>query len=195
MHRQGILAKLESYKPFDDQDAARCRQIIDFVRKTPTCFENSSKSGHLTGAAWLLDSSGTRVLLTHHRKLDKWVQLGGHADGDADLLAVAIREAQEESGILDIRSMSSEIFDLDIHLSPENSGEPQHLHFDIRFLLQVTGSPRYSVSSESNALGWFTVAQLESLDVDDAVVRMANKWANGWLPPGVSGDGIGAPRS
>lgn len=192
MHRQGILAKLESYKPFDDQDAARCQQIIDFVRKTPACFENSSTTGHLTGAAWLLDPSGNRVLLTHHRKLDKWVQLGGHADGDSDLLAVAIREAQEESGIAEIHAVSAEIFDLDIHLSPANCGEPRHRHFDIRFLLRVAGDPEYCVSHESNDLGWFTAGELETLELDAAVRRMANKWAVGWLPEGACSD-LNAP--
>jgi 8-oxo-dGTP pyrophosphatase MutT (NUDIX family) len=116
------------------------------------------------------------VLLTHHRKLGRWIQLGGHADGEADLLAVAVREAREESGIADIRPVHEEIFDLDVHLNPAHGHVGPHTHFDVRFLLQTCGDDRFAVSDESHALAWFTYEELAALELDDAVRRMALKW-------------------
>jgi 8-oxo-dGTP pyrophosphatase MutT (NUDIX family) len=176
MHPDQFLAMLARYVPIDEHDEAQRRQIEAFVRRHPDCFERSCVPGHLTGSAWLLDSAGQRVLLTHHRKLDRWIQLGGHADGQADLLAVALREAREESGIADIRPVSGEIFDLDVHEIPARPDEPAHLHFDIRFLLQVHGDNQFSVSDESHDLAWFTPDELILLDVDEAVRRMCRKW-------------------
>jgi 8-oxo-dGTP pyrophosphatase MutT (NUDIX family) len=182
MHRNEFLSKLARYVPVDDRDNAQRRRIEEFVREHPDCFDSTFEPGHLTGSAWLLDSTGSRVLLTHHRKLDKWIQLGGHADGDPDLLAVAIREAREESGIAEIRPVTDEIFDLDVHDYPATTTEGRHEHFDIRFLLQVEGNDGYAVSDESHALAWFTFDELASMDLDDAVRRMAEKWRR-WRGP------------
>lgn len=176
MHRNDFLAKLSRYRPADQRDEAQRRKIQEFVRAHPLCFESTFEPGHLTGSAWLLDAAGRRVLLTHHRKLDKWIQLGGHADGDSNLLAVALREAREESGIKDIVPVSEEIFDLDVHRYPATAAEREHLHFDIRFLLQVRGDDRFAISDESHALAWFTLEELPAMDLDDAVRRMSEKW-------------------
>ncbi len=176
MHRNHLLALLERYVPMDERDDAQRRRIEAFVREHPECFQRSLAHGHLTGSAWLLDSTGQRVLLTHHRKLDRWLQLGGHADGDPNLLEVALREAREESGIHDIRPLSEEIFDLDVHPIPRTAAHAAHLHFDIRFLLQVCGCDDFVVSDESHALGWFTREDLAAMDLDEAVLRMCVKW-------------------
>src|SRR4051794_7952145 len=96
MDRSDVLERLARYVPLDERDDAQRRTIEAFVRQYAECFHRSLAIGHLTGSAWLLDTTGGRVLLTHHRKLDRWIQLGGHADGDPDLLGVALREAREE---------------------------------------------------------------------------------------------------
>jgi 8-oxo-dGTP pyrophosphatase MutT (NUDIX family) len=132
--------------------------------------------GHITGAAWLLDCAGERVLLTHHRKLGKWLQPGGHADGDPDPLRVAMREATEESGIDGIVPVRADIFDLDIHEIPPHGGVPAHLHYDVRFLLRVEGDDAYRVGDESVDLAWVPVADIETLDADESVLRMREKW-------------------
>lgn len=176
MDRNDLLTKLASYAAIDDAENAQRRTIEAFVRQNPHCFEPSFAPGHVTGSAWLLDPTGQRVLLTHHRRLGKWIQLGGHADGDPSVLAIAIREAREESGIAAIRAVTEEIFDLDVHLNPAGPDSVAHRHFDIRFLLEAHQDHRITVSNESNALAWFTADEVDTLDADDAVRRMCRKW-------------------
>lgn len=115
-------------------------------------------------------------MLTHHRKLERWLQLGGHADGEPDVLSVALREAKEESGIDQIEPVSDEIFDVDVHLIPKHGSEPAHYHYDIRFLLRVQGSDVFRVSDESVNLAWVSPHELRELDVDESVRQMCAKW-------------------
>lgn len=150
--------------------------MIAFVRRHPDCFERSLAIGHITGSAWILSGDGKRALLSHHRKLNKWLQLGGHADGDADVLRVALREAREESGLAGITPVSADIFDVDVHAIPARSGEPAHLHYDVRFLFRVTGDERFRVSDESHDLAWVAPDELPALGVDESVLRMHRKW-------------------
>ena len=176
MHRQGLLSKLEAYVPSTERDA-HCRdRIVAFVRANSECFERSLRVGHVTGSAWLLDPTGESVLLTRHRKLRKWLQLGGHADGNPDALEVAMREAREESGIADIVPISKGIFDLDVHRIPACDGEPEHDHHDIRFLLRVSGDAKFRVSDESDELAWVSKSELLTLATDESVLRMHAKW-------------------
>jgi 8-oxo-dGTP pyrophosphatase MutT (NUDIX family) len=112
----------------------------------------------------------------HHTKLNKWFQLGGHCDGDGNILNVALKEAQEESGIFHIKPISTEIFDIDIHTIPANSKEPEHEHFDVRFLLQVTSDEEVIQNKESKELRWIGL-NLSDLPTDQhSVVRMFYKW-------------------
>src|ERR1019366_3306840 len=113
--RTPLLDKLRAYRPSDAHEARMAEQLRLFVEAHADCFERSLAIGHVTGSAWIVDRDRTHTLLTHHRKLDKWLQLGGHADGDLDILRVALREAREESGLEAIRPVSEEIFDVDIH--------------------------------------------------------------------------------
>jgi 8-oxo-dGTP pyrophosphatase MutT (NUDIX family) len=139
-------------------------------------YERRRLAGHFTGSAWLVDAAGTRVLLTHHRKLGRWLQLGGHADGDADLAAVALKEAQEESGLADL-VVEPAIFDLDRHAIPARGEEPQHWHYDVRFVVRVTGSEAFAVGEESLDLAWRSVDEIEADPAaDESLRRMATKW-------------------
>ncbi|MEO5559761.1 MAG: NUDIX hydrolase [Dokdonella sp.] len=132
--------------------------------------------GHLTGSAWLVSADGQRALLTHHRKLDRWLQPGGHADGDADLARVALREAEEESGLRDL-VVESAIFDIDRHRIPARGDEPDHWHYDVRYVVRATASEQFEVSDESHALAWRDIAKLATDGaIDDSVRRMASKW-------------------
>jgi 8-oxo-dGTP pyrophosphatase MutT (NUDIX family) len=108
MHRGPVLALLAAHvtRAEPGAEAAALREILAFVRAEPECLERRCAPGHLTGSAWIVSPCRRRVLLTHHHKLDRWLQLGGHADGDGDLLAVARREAEEESGLAGLRVVS-----------------------------------------------------------------------------------------
>jgi len=148
---------------------------IHFVETQPDCLRRSCAPGHLTGSAWIVDPTRTRTLLTHHRKLDKWLQLGGHADGDPDLLAVALREAREESGLTRLRVVSPAIFDLDRHLIPARKTEPEHHHYDLRFLIEADPAEPLVVTHESKDLAWVAIADVTALNPEESMARMVRK--------------------
>lgn len=132
--------------------------------------------GHFTGSSWLVSGDGRRVLLTHHRKLGRWLQLGGHADGDEDLARVAVREAEEESGLSGLR-VEPAIFDLDRHWIPERKDVPSHWHYDVRFVVHAGEGEAFVVSEESLDLAWRDIAMLGAdEDADDSLRRMARRW-------------------
>jgi 8-oxo-dGTP pyrophosphatase MutT (NUDIX family) len=140
-------------------------------------FERAHVAGHFTGSAWVVSADGERVLLTHHRKLDLWLQPGGHADGDRDLAAVALREAEEETGVPGLRLASREIFDLDRHPIPARKLDPLHLHWDVRYVVLAGADERFVVSEESHALEWRRVHDVAADEHADASVRrMARRW-------------------
>lgn len=181
MHRNLILNLLQDYNdPLPHQQ--RCKkEIIGFIHNHPACFERSLASGHVTGSAWLLSANKEKVLLTHHRALNQWFQLGGHADGDGDILGVALKEAREESGIEEIMPLSSFIFDLDIHEVPKIANTAAHYHYDIRFILKTKDNDDFKISSESLSLQWFLPAELSDLTRDPSMLRMAEKWQRFFL--------------
>lgn len=177
MHRQPLLRLLAEYRRRHPGEAACVERFHAFVASEPACFEGRRQPGHVTGSAWLVDRTGERVLLTHHRKLDAWIQLGGHADGEADVLSVALREAREESGIAGLEPVDRQIFDLDIHEIPaRQDGTPKHLHYDVRFALRVTGSEAFVLSAESRELAWIDVDRLADRTAEPPMLRMASKW-------------------
>lgn len=134
-------------------------------------------AGHFTGSAWLVSADGQRALLMHHRKLDRWLQPGGHADGDTDLAAVALKEAQEESGLPALRLEDGVIFDLDRHWIPARGEVPGHWHFDVRYVVRNVGSEVFQLNPESLALAWREVAAIAADRASDAsLVRMARRW-------------------
>ena len=152
---------LDSHSPVDDEEALHLRNIQAFVGRHGDPFAREVLEGHLTGSAFVLDPAG-RVLLTHHKKLGIWVQLGGHSDGEREAPAVAMREAVEESGLEDlvfhpalVVGSSPRLLDVDVHTIPGNPSTPEHEHLDLRFLI-TTSQPEKIVRdhAESNALEW-----------------------------------------
>ena len=158
-------------------ESARVAELFrEFGLAHRDCFERSCVPGHFTGSAWLIDRSGRRVLLTHHRKLNRWRQLGGHADGDPDLMRVALREAKEESGLSGL-AVEPGIFDLDCHAIPARGGDPEHWHYDVRFVVRTTGSEEFVVGDESHDLAWRDIAEIAAdPSSDDSLRRMASRW-------------------
>jgi 8-oxo-dGTP pyrophosphatase MutT (NUDIX family) len=150
--------------------------FLDLLQTGAPAFARTHGFGHFTGSAWLIDAAGERVLLTHHRKLDRWLQLGGHADGDLDLAAVALREAHEESGLNGLR-LEGEIFDLDRHWIPARGDDAAHWHYDVRYVVRAGENEQFVVSSESHALAWRPVREVaDDAGVDESVRRMALLW-------------------
>ncbi len=177
MHREPLIELLEEYGKRHPEEGGVIGGFLDFVRSEPQCFERTLAKGHITGSAWIVSEDGGEVLLTHHRKLDRWLQLGGHADGDADVLAVALKEAREESGLEDFEPLGGGIFDLDIHPIPARKDEPEHLHYDVRFVLRATGPTAYTVSEESHDLRWVRLEEVVGLTEEKSMLRMVRKWA------------------
>ena len=177
-----VISQLEAYPTASPRDEEAKELFIGFAFDHADCCERTLPLGHFTGSAWLVSADGERVLLTHHRKLDRWLQLGGHADGDSDLAAVALREAEEESGLRDL-SVEGDVFDLDRHLIPARGDEPGHWHYDVRFVVRARGSEDFTVGDESHDLAWRSISELAGdSSVDESVRRMAAKWLCGsWL--------------
>ena len=160
------------------------KDIRSLVESRPDCFERSCLPGHLTGSAWVLSPDRRSFLLTHHRKLERWLQLGGHADGEGDLAAVALREAREESGLERFAFLAEAgaaippPIDLDVHAIPARPGEPAHEHHDLRFALVALGGEARA-SGESHALRWFAMAaldsELEAIGADRSLLRLGRK--------------------
>lgn len=198
MRRRQLLALLQGYRnswaagavPYDNFEPGAeigvLERLLEFVESTPDCFERSHLAGHITGSALVCDQNLSRVLLTHHRKLDKWLQLGGHSDGDPDTAAVALREAQEESGLTGLRHFKSgelglELpeqilpFDLDIHEIPARGDVPAHLHYDVRFLVLAEQPAAPVINHESKALAWLTLEEAHRLTQEPSMLRQFAK--------------------
>ena len=175
-NEQGLLAALSEYRQRWREEANSVDEFVVLLDDAGNPFARERLAGHFTGAAWLVSADGERVLLTHHRKLDRWLQLGGHADGDRDLARVALREAEEESGLEGL-SVDREIFDLDRHWIPERGDVPGHWHYDVRYVVHAGGNEAYVVSDESHDLAWREINGIaDDLQADESLRRMAAKW-------------------
>ncbi len=192
MHRRPLLALLEAHLARWPEDHLRVDHVRQFVRVHPDCFERTCVEGHVTGSAWILSADGREALLTHHRKLDRWLQLVGHADGDPDVFAVALREAREESGLRRLAVPAGEAgrlpLDVDVHVIPARGDEPAHLHHDVRFLFVASPGEAIVASDESHALRWIPVAGLARYSTEPSLVRMAERAGRlfdgrTWPPP------------
>ncbi len=178
MHRQQLLDLLQQYCPVDLQEKKFKEKLLAFVQEFPNCFERSLEVGHITASCWLVNKDNSKALLMHHTKLDKWFQLGGHCDGDSNVLQVALKEAQEESGIETISPVSKALFDIDIHLIPANKREKEHYHYDVRFLLQATSDQQLTQNRESKELRWISKDKKDLPTDSPSVMRMFDKWAS-----------------
>jgi len=170
------IRELRRYGGIHPEEALAVEKFVEFAQSGPDVFERTRRDGHFTASCWLVSGDGHRVLLTHHRKLGRWLQLGGHADGDSELARVALREAEEESGLADL-DLQPAIFDIDAHVIPARGDEPAHVHWDVRFVLRCLGSEEFAVSAESLELAWVAIDELRhDSAADPSLRRMAAKW-------------------
>lgn len=170
-----LRAHLET--PLGDEERAMADDAIAFIGGHPDCLLRSCLPGHLTGSAWVMNPAGTRVLLTLHRKLGRWLNPGGHADGDADLPAVGLREAREESGLPGVRLVSPALFDFDRHWIPERRDVPGHFHYDFRFLCEADDREPLQITEESTDLAWVDRSEVLKLNPAESIRRLVVKSA------------------
>jgi 8-oxo-dGTP pyrophosphatase MutT (NUDIX family) len=135
--------------------------------------------GHFTASGFVLSPRRDALVLVHHRKLDRWLQPGGHLEAsDADIVAAARREIFEETGLAELAQQGDGSFDLDVHALPALGPEPEHEHFDVRFLF-VARTPSLQVSAESKAVRWVPLSEIESVESDESVMRVVRKVIQG----------------
>ena len=184
MHRRPLLDMLREYEARYPDEGDVAQRIRRLVESHTDCFDRTCRPGHVTASAWITTPTGDRTLLVHHRKLDRWLQPGGHADGDPDVAAVAAREAFEEAGLADLRlagGPAAAPLDLDVHVIPARHDaagreiDDAHEHHDVRFLLVAHGDLTPRVSDESHDVRWFTADELHEVTDEESVLRLWRK--------------------
>jgi 8-oxo-dGTP pyrophosphatase MutT (NUDIX family) len=171
--REGLLEALASYRASSPDDEEVLRRVLVFLDE-PDPFRRSHPVGHVTASAVVARPTGDNFLLVFHRKLDRWLQPGGHVESDdPSVFAAALREAREETGIDTFEApISDTVLDLDVHAIPAHGTDPAHLHYDVRFLLttedRVVPSP---------GVAWFSPAEVGAADFDGSLARATLKAA------------------
>lgn len=175
-YRHQLLKELRGYASDYAVELAFRDRFVKLLQEHENCFERSLLTGHITGSAWIVDEEMGHAFLTHHAKLDRWLQPGGHADGDEKVSRVALKEAHEETGMENLNLVSGEIFDLDIHTIPERKDIPGHEHFDIRYLIIAGRDQAYQVSEESHDLTWLPLEKIgDYTGQNNSILRMVEK--------------------
>ncbi len=174
MNLEKLWRELGDYKERFPEERPLVEAFTLFSRERDFLSRHRAE-GHATGSAWIVNPGGDKALLTHHRKLARWLQLGGHGEGEPDPFSVAWREAREESGIEALAPLGQEIFDLDRHWIPARPGEEGHWHWDFRYAFRA-GTEQFRISEESLGLAWIEITEISENFEDPSLARMARKW-------------------
>jgi 8-oxo-dGTP pyrophosphatase MutT (NUDIX family) len=175
MDRKSLRNNLLNYRTPFEEEANFIPEFVELL-EDEQAYSRDRLLGHFTASAWIVNKRRTHTLLTLHRKLNRWLQLGGHADGHENLMEVAVKEAKEESGLTSLRLVDRNIFDIDKHIIPENKGIPQHFHYDVRFLLEAEISEPLTLSEESKDLAWVSFEAVEDMvGPYSSILRMLEK--------------------
>ena len=170
-----MIEALQSYTTKFKEEEIFIPRFLDLL-KADNCFQRNHLPGHVTGSSWIIDQEKSHVLLVHHAKLNKWLQPGGHADGDENIVRVASREAEEETGLTSLPLYSTSIFDLDIHKIPARPDFPEHLHYDIRFAFVASIRDELLISNESHDLQWIGLERVSDFTQrNPSIMRMVKK--------------------
>lgn len=171
-----LMTQLQFYRPHNATEIEHWKRTIAFLETTPCPFHRETLEGHITGSAIVVNPTADRILLLHHRQLNRWLQPGEHCDGNPDALTVAIQETQEETGLTAITPVSESIFDIDVHRIPAKGGVPEHWHYDIRYLLRASETEAFNQSErEVISIQWFPIRQLTQTTFDSSFQRVQEK--------------------
>ena len=161
MDRKELISKIKKYRPFNEQEEMDKALILNWIETQENAFSRENTVAHMTASAWVVDKDRSKVLMVYHNIYHSWSWLGGHADGETDLLAVAVREVKEEAGITNVRPVSDEIFSLesltvDGHVK-KGRYVSSHLHLNVTYLLEADSEEAVSVKVDENSgVAWFT---------------------------------------
>lgn len=177
MHRKQLLNLLAHYRTPFMEEAAMAEKTRRFVMQHENCFDRALMPGHVSGSAWVVNPNRTHALLLLHRKLSLWLQPGGHADGDPDMLRVVLKETSEETGVAleNIKLVSEGIFDVDVHTVHASEHDPRHVHFDVRFLVEIDDQIPIPGNDESHHVGWVALEQISRLNNMLSLHRLVRK--------------------
>ena len=168
-----IIDQIKKYAPCCEQEARDKKVILDYLANNPGAFFRSDLIAHMTASSWIVNAERTKVVMVYHRIYDSWSWTGGHADGEEDLLAVALRECREETGLQNVRAVDENIFSLEVLTvdGHEKRGEyvPSHLHLNVTYLLEADEREKLCVREEENSgVSWFTL--------DEALAASTEPW-------------------
>ena len=161
MDRKELISKIKKYQPFNEQEEMDKALILNWIETQENAFSRENTVAHMTASAWVVNKERSKVLMIYHNIYNSWSWLGGHADGETDLLAVAVREVKEEAGITNVRPVSDEIFSLesltvDGHVK-KGRYVSNHLHLNVTYLLEADSEEAVSVKADENSgVAWFT---------------------------------------
>ncbi len=173
MRRVTLLEELEQYRPWNEQEERDRTELLRRLRSGEDLYTRDNSAGHLTASAWVVSPDRRQVLMAYHNIYDSWSWLGGHADGDRDLLAVAAREVREESGLTAVRPVSRSIYSVEILTvdGHEKRGAyvSSHLHLNVTYLLEADpADPVRCKPDENSRVGWF--------GLEEAVAASSEPW-------------------
>jgi len=174
MQRRQVRQLIEEYRRENLSERDCADRFLEFVDAHEDALHRTCLPGHVTASCWILSHDKERCLLTLHRKLGRWLQLGGHVDGEPEIWRAALLEAQEESGMQRF-ALDPKPLDLDIHEIPGRPEEPAHLHYDVRFLLIAEAGQGLEISEESEDLRWFPLDEVPLLTNEESVLRLLRK--------------------
>ncbi|MCW9047078.1 MAG: NUDIX hydrolase [Gammaproteobacteria bacterium] len=177
MHRQELLNLLRDHHTRFMDESGYVQRAISYIEQHDNCFYRELWPVHITGSAWVINPDRNRILMMHHKKHDQWFQPGGHADGDADIVRVALRETAEETGIdiSQVNLLDLSVFDVDMHNIPAMGNEPQHKHIDIRFLVEIDDNIFVPGNNESHQVLWVNLYEVTRYNNNRSTYRMLEK--------------------
>jgi 8-oxo-dGTP pyrophosphatase MutT (NUDIX family) len=172
-----LLGELNRYRPADALEGAHHRAIIELLSgKADPFSRNTFRPGHITASCFIIEPESRRILLHHHRRLNRWLQMGGHVEADESPLQAAFREGAEESGLNDLELVVPGLIDVDVHFIPAGKGEPDHSHFDVRYLARTAEPDSIRIDrNESNELAWVDLDRAIPLMNEEASSRVIHK--------------------